>query len=323
MLFWLAQQHDYPRLMVKHRLLSKKYGTYYKGLKEALWSDGRMRPSIKLHGTVTGRQSSSGPNIHGTPRDDMIKDTYIADDGYVLLDADFPQAEMRMIGHIAGDKRFIEVLRERDIHVTVAKKLYRLTDEEWDDLDASEVGIRRRAAKTVGFGIIYGRGAKGLAPQLGVPVEEAQMYINRLFIEVMPGVYIWIQKQKERVLIDQEVRSIYDRKRRFPLIANRSQRSEIQRMAVNMPVQSSVSDMTTLAYIKSCAKFDKIGLPYKRYSQIHDDFKIQVMKDAVKEAAAIVKSTMENDLDFETEVPFGPVEVKSGRSWGSLALVGI
>ncbi len=317
MLFWLAQQHDWPRLMVKHRLLAKKYGTYYNGLKESMWDDGRMRPSFKLHGTVTGRQSSTDPNIHGTPKEKLIKSTYIADPGFLILYGDYPQAEVRMIGHLAGDKKLIEALGEGDIHRAIAKRLFRLTDEQYDALPDSEREKMRRAAKTVTFGIIYGRSAKGLAPQMGVSTYEAYDYIARFF-DAMPGVRLWIAKERDLVVATHEVKSIFGRTRRFPLIASRSQKAEVQRMAVNMQVQSPVSDMTLMASLKTCRKFDEAGIRYLRWPQIHDSFMVVVEEGAVSEAAAIMKDTMENDLDFDTDVPFGPVEIKCGRSWGDL-----
>lgn len=323
MLFWLAQQHDYPRLMVKHRLLSKKYGTYYKGLRDCadMWPDGRMRPSVKLHSTVTGRQSSSDPNLHGTPRDPMIKDTYIADDGFLILYGDYPQAEVRMLAHFAKDDNLIRAISEQDIHATIAKQLYSLSNEQWVALTPLDREIKRRAAKTIVFGVIYGRGARGLAPQLGVPVEEAQYLIDRLF-SIMPRGKHWINQMKMQVIMTHEVQSLYGRKRRFSLIADKKQRAEVQRQAVNMPIQSSVSDMTFRSYYKTCQEFDKLGMRYMRWAQIHDSFMIQIEEDALKEASPVMKDIMENHLDFETDVTFGPVEIKYGRSWGNLKEIG-
>ncbi len=316
MLYWLAQQHDYPRLMVKHRLLAKKHGTYYGGLKESMWEDGRMRPSYRHHGTVTGRQSSSDPSIHGTPKDKFIKMTYIADPGFRILYGDFPQAEIRMVGHYANDKKLIAALNKSDIHRAIAIMLFRLTENQYDALPAEDREKMRRAAKTIAFGIIYGRTAKGLAPQLGVSVYEAQEYINRFF-DAMPAVKLWIAYQRNQVLIDHEVSSIFHRRRRFPLILNKRQRAEIQRQAVNMPIQSSVSDMTLLASIATCSKFDDLGIRYMRWPQIHDSFMVVVEEGAIREAGAIMKAIME-DVPFETDVPFSPVEIKCGKSWGTL-----
>ena len=317
MLFWLAQQHEFPRLMVKYRLVGKRYGTYYKGLKEAIWEDGRIRPSWKLHGTVTGRQSSNGPNLHGTPRDPTIKDIYVSDPGFALLYGDFPQAEVRMLAHFSKDDNLIRAISEEDIHKAVAKQLYSLSDDEWEALPSLDKAIKRRAAKTIVFGIIYGRGPRGLAPQLGVSAEEAQLMIDRL-LSIMPSAKRWITEMKMQVLTSHQVQSLYGRKRRFSLIADKRQRSEVQRQAVNMPIQSSVSDMTLRAYCRTCGELERLGMKIKRYSQIHDSFTIQVEEHAVQEAGQIMRNIMENQLDFETDVPFGPVEIESGRSWGSL-----
>jgi DNA polymerase-1 len=320
MLFWLAQQHEWPRLMVRHRLLSKKHGTYYKGLKEAMWDDGRIRPGVKLHGTVTGRQSSSEPNTHGTPKDNSIKDIYIADDGFVILYGDYPQAEIRMMAHFAGDPGLAKALSARDVHMAISKVLFRLTDKAYDALPKDKRELMRRAAKTIAFGIIYGRSAKGLAPQMGVTLEEAKEFIDRFF-EEMPGVKRWINKQQILVLVRHEVESLYGRKRRFPLIGKKHVR-EIQRQAVNMPIQSSVSDMTLRAKLQTCDRFDEEGIRYLIWPQIHDSFMTLVEEDARDIAARIMKDTMENCLDFESEVSFGPVDIKCGHSWGSLKTIG-
>lgn len=323
MLFWLAQQKNglFARQMIDHRLLSKKLGSYYQGLLDVMWSDGRIRPSVRLHGTVTGRQSSSGPNLHGTPRDPTIKNTYIAEEGFWILYGDYPQAEVRMLGHYADDDVLIQtLLNDENIHTAVAKMLYNLTDKEWEAQDDLTKEIRRRAAKTVVFGVIYGRGARGLAPQLGTSVEEAQDMINMILGRWLKSKK-WINERKMQVITDHMVQSLYGRKRRFRLIFDKKQRAEVQRQAVNMPIQSAVSDMTFRAYYKTCQKLEKEGIRYIRWAQIHDAFMILVGEEALYEGAAIMKDTMENDLDFDTEVPFGPVEIKYGKSWGNLATV--
>lgn len=318
MLYWLSQQHEYPRLMVRHRILSKRYGTYYKGLKASMWMvDGRMRPWINLHGTVTSRQSSSDPNIHGTPRRDDIKGTYIADEGFYILYGDYPQAEIRMMAHFSGDKALMRLLEEEDIHETTIGKLFGLTPEQIKGLSEEDYEIKRRAAKTIRFGIQYLRAAESLSVQLGISVEEAQSYLDQIFRHE-PDVLKWIMWQKHIVARDQEVESLYHNKRRFPLIANRRQKAETERQGVNMPVQASVSQMTTRAYLKTYSKLEKAGMRVMRWPQIHDAFMILVEDSDVLAAAEIMKDTMENDLDFETEVPFGPVEIKYGRSWSNL-----
>lgn len=319
MLYWLSQQHEFPRVMVRHRLLSKKYGTYYQGLKDALWPDGRMRPQVKLHGTVTGRQSSSDPNIHGTPRLDDIKSTYIADEGFLVLYGDLSQAEIRMMAHLSGDKALLKKILGEDIHDATIKMLFKITEAQLARIkkdDPEKYEVMRRAAKTIRFGIQYGRAAKGLAVQLAIPVEEAQLYLDQIFGEEK-DVLRWIVNQKHLVEVKGEVESIYHRKRRFPLIADKRQRSEMQRQGVNMPVSSSVSDMTLRGYIKTYAKLEKAGIRVMRWPQIHDAFMILVEKSAIAEAAKIMKDTMENDLDFETEVPF-IADLKCGPSWGDL-----
>ncbi len=318
MLFFLAQQHEFPRLLVQHRLLTKRHGTYYEGYKEMIDDRGRICPSYKLHGTRTGRLSSTKPNIHGMPRKNDIKRMFIADPGYVLVYADYSQAEIRMVAHLAGDETLIAALDAQDIHREISKVMFSLTDEQLDALPEEEIAIKRRAAKTIAFGLIYGRGVNSIAPQLGVSKGEAQDYMDRFF-EMMPKVATWLARQKAKAVSEHEVVSLYGRKRRFPLIASKSHKSEVQRQAGNFPVQSSVSDLTLLAAMRTIKRLENNGIECKIWPHIHDSATFQVLEE--HEDAAIGATIKEfHAVGFETEVDF-KVEVETGKNWGDLKVV--
>ena len=259
--------------------------------------------------------SSTGPNIHGMPRKKVIKDIFIADPGYTLIHADYSQAEIRMMAHFAKDKNLMKAMQEQDIHRAISKELFSLTDEQLDAMPDEEVKFKRRAAKTIAFGLIYGRSAKSLAPQLNVSLHEAEAYMKRFF-RMMPDVTKWIAKQKDIVARKQEVSSLYGRKRRFPFIANGRHMSEVKRQAVNMPIQSSVSDMTLLANLRILAVLRGRGMKPLPWPHIHDGFLIQVPKDRLDECIEVVISEM-HDVGFETDVPF-KCEVDAGDRWGSM-----
>lgn len=323
MLWWLAQQHEFPRLLVKRRDVSTYHKNYIKGTKIRLEQSGanpgeqphlRIRPKYRLHGTVTGRLSSTDPNIHGMPRKPEVKDIYMADPGWTLIAADYSQAEVRMLGHFSNDQKLIDALNSGDIHANVAANLFHMSIDEFNKLDKDTIKFRRRAAKTIVFGRIYGRGAKSMAPQIGVSHEEAKKYSDA-FDATMPDARRWIEAQKTRVIREQEAVSIYGRKRRFPLITSVN-KAEAERQGVNMPIQSSVSDMTLLANMRIIADLESRGIPCKVWPHIHDGFLFQVPLEHELEALETTKRIM-HDPGFETKVHFA-CEIEVGPKWGQM-----
>lgn len=318
MLYWLAQQHEFPRLLVRHRILSKLKGAYCDGYKEILDDQNRIRPQYKLHGTRTGRISSNRPNIHGMPRRKEIKRIFMADPGHVIISADYSQAEIRMVAHLAGDETLIAALGAQDIHREISKQMFSLNDEQLDAMPHEERTIKRRAAKTIAFGLIYGRSANSIAPQLDISIDEAKDYMEKFF-SMMPKVSKWLARQKATAKIDHEVTSLYGRKRRFPIIASKSHLAEIQRQAGNMPVQSSVSDMTLLANMRIIADLEERGIPCKIWPHVHDGFYFQVPEEHEAIAVEVTKDQM-HDVEFETDVEF-KCEIETGSNWGELKAV--
>ena len=318
MLYWLAQQHDFPRILVRHRIVSKKYSSYYLGYRSIMWADCRIRPRYRVHGTRTGRLSSTDPNIHGMPRRKEIKDLFIADPGYTLINADYSQAEIRMMAHFAKDSRLIQALYEQDIHKAISMQLFDMTEEDLAAMSDEERSFRRRAAKTIAFGLMYGRSARSLAPQLGVSLEAAEAYM-RQFFRMMPDVTKWISRQQDGVMRGAEVTSLYGRKRRFPIIMGKRHASEVMRQAVNMPIQSSVSDLTLLANLRALESLRAEGIPARPWPHIHDGFLLQVPDHVLEHSVRRVAECM-HEVGFETEVPFA-VEIGVGKRWGSTKTV--
>lgn len=318
MLYWLAEQHPFPKYLLKYRLVQKKFGTYYEGYKKLIDSTNHLRPSYKLHGTRTGRLSSEDPNIHGMPRINDIKRMIIAESGYTMIDADYSQAEIRMMAHFAEDETLIQKLHELDIHRAISLVLFNTSEEDMSKLTKEEQKIRRRAAKTIAFGLIYGRGVKSLATQMNVDIKEADEFISRFFL-MMPRVRSWIAKQHSLVIRNGEVVSLYGRKRRFPFIPNKKIASKVKRQAVNSPIQSSVSDMTLLANIDIIHELNRRRIPNKVGYHIHDGFMFQTPDEHVEEAVDITRTRMTN-VDFDTEVPF-VADVQIGKTWGDLVTI--
>ena len=318
MLYWLAQQHEWPRLMVKHRIAGRKFDAYYEGIRNAMWPDCRVRPRYRVDGTRTGRVSSGNPNIHGTPKLKEVKNIYMADPGYTIIAADQSQAEVRMMAHFANDRKLIASMREADIHTSIMKDLFQLSDEDVAKLPSGRKDFLRRAAKTIVFGIIYGRTAKGLAPQIGASVEAAEDYISAFFT-MMPDVRNYIKRCHAKVMKEHFVETIFGNRRRFDLILSGGKASEVKRQAVNMPIQGSVSHMTLSAYVRIMDRLEREGIPAKPWPHKHDEVMIQVINHLVEPATEIVIEEM-SDTGFETDVHFA-VEVKTGRKWGDLQTV--
>jgi len=318
MLFWLAQQHEFPRLMVRHRILSKQYGAYHDGYVRLMDETNRIRPRYRLHGTRTGRLSSTDPNIHGMPRRKQIKRIFMADPGMTLIAPDYSQAEIRMVAHLADDDSLIAALKGQDIHYEISKKLFGMTDAQMKALSEEERSIKRRAAKTIAFGIIYGRSPPSIAPQMGVTKEVAEQYVQS-FYRMMPKVREWIARQHALVIKQKEVSTIFGRKRRFPLVLDKRHAAEIRRQAVNFPVQSAVSDMCLMANMRIIARLDSEGIVCKVWPHVHDGFYFQVEDKSVDRAIKISVEEL-HDLPFETRVPFA-VEIQAGKNWGELKVV--
>jgi DNA polymerase-1 len=317
-LWWLAQQHEFPRTLLAYRKKIKQLDSYYERIKNNLWPDGRVRPVYRLWGAKTGRISSVDPAIHNLPRDDRIWDLFIPDPGHVIVYADYSQVELRIAAHMSQEKELIRMLNEGDVHAEVAKKMFNCYGADWDALPADVRKERRTAAKGVNFGVLYGRTAKGLAPQLGVTLEEAEQYIHAYY-EGLPQLAQWIEKQKRLLRADREVRSLFGRKRRFPIALSETHMRELERQATNMPVQSTASDVTLLAHMRVVEKLENLGVDVKVWPHIHDSMSITVPEEFKDLAIETVIETM-LDVPFKSDVVFD-CEVKWGYSWGSMTKV--
>lgn len=315
MLYWLGQQHDFPRQMVPWRILDKKLGTYYHGYRAIMREGGRIHPRYRVTGARTMRVSCTDPNIHGVARKKEIKRIFVADEGYTLLYSDYSQAEIRMLAHMSGDEQLRLACESEDIHFAVACDLFLMTPEQMRAVDSERREFMRRAAKTIAFGIIYGRMPESLAPQLGCTVEEATVYRER-FLQRMLKASRWIAQQKAKGMREREVVNLYGGKRRFPIILDRGHQSEAERQMVNAPIQGSVSIMTLLANIKILSDLEKRGIDALPHAHIHDGFLLQVPTSKLPEALEVAKEVTHTP-DFPTKVRFA-VELATGPSWAEL-----
>ena len=319
MLWWLAQQHPYPRAVLKLKAAQKLKNTYCKNLRKHLWSDIRIRPDYKLDGTLNGRFKSSDPAVHNIPTGSDFYNVYTAPPGWTILHCDYHQADMRVLAHFSRDPVLKEWLKI-DPHTELVKEIYHLTHEEAMELKRKRpkrFAALRIAAKMVNFGLPYGRSAKNLAPQMGMSVEEAQAYIVGYWrrLRVLKR---WID-DRPRVLTsgDQELVSPYGNKRRFPLITGRTHLRECGRLAVNFPVMASVNYMTMQGQLHTVEELRRLNIPVKVYPHIHDSANICVKDEDVQRvlpimAEAFHEAPLSVGIDY---VPF-PVEITGAFRWG-------
>lgn len=244
------------------RGLEKMYKTYIEGWHEKVQDDNCLHGQFKIHGTTSGRLSSAEPNLQQIPKtsvDPNIKKQLIARPGTLYMAMDFSQAELRIMAHLSGDETYLTAFREgKDPHLAIAAKKYGVPYEEalaaMDDENHPDHKLwktRRKQAKQIAFGIIYGIQAKLLAQKLSdvkagliVTPQEAQQSLNEFFQE-HPKIKKFMQSQEKLLRKQGYVSSLFGRKRRLPQIYSddSGEAAYAVRLAVNMPCQSAASDM--------------------------------------------------------------------------------
>jgi DNA polymerase-1 len=298
----LKDKHEIIAPLLEHREISKLLNTYIDTLPKLADKNGRVHTSFMQMGAATGRLSSQNPNLQNIPiRTELgnkVRRAFVPSSGKVLLGADYSQAELRIVAHLANDPDLIKAFNQGDdFHAAVAKQL----------------GVDRRAAKAINFGIIYGLGPNGLANDLDIKIDEAREFIDRYF-DRFPGVRDFTERMKNEAREKGYTETIFGRRRYLPDIhaPNPMLRSGAERMAVNMPAQGSVADIMKLAMIQ----VDKV-LPKTATMllQIHDELLLEVEENAVKEVTKIVSDIM--DKVVELKVPLF-VDVATGPNWADL-----
>jgi len=307
--------------IVEYRNLTKNAGTYVNGMLDRVDVDGRIRGNFNLHGTATGRLSSDGPNLQNIPDSSHtgieVRNGFIADEGNVLLEADYSQLELRVAAWLSDDDEFKQVFIEgRDVHQEVTWALFHKTRKE-----ASK--YERYMAKCCNFGVMYQRGAGSLAngPEMDYiednggtrwSEEEVKEFFDRM-LRGWPTFNKWIEEQQVLVYQEQIVHSPTGRKRRFPLIPIWDS-GAAGRAAVNTPIQGTASDFTLSALIRIHAR-----LPEGAHivSTVHDSILIECPRALIDEVLAIVKEEMEDNLPFDTGIPFAS-DADVAPKWGQM-----
>ena len=299
--------------VLEWRQLSKLKSTYTDALQAQINpATNRVHTNFSLAATSTGRLSSNDPNLQNIPiRTELgrrIRHAFVADDGHVLMAADYNQIELRLVAHIADVPELKAVYAEGgDVHALTAREVF------------GEVTRDTRArAKTINFSIIYGISAFGLAQRLGIDRGEAANYID-LYFKRFPGIRNYMAETIEMAKADGFVRTLFGRKCHVPLIASRNggERQFAERAAVNARVQGTAADIIKRAMVQMPGALAGDGLSARMLLQVHDELVLEVPTSEADATGLVVKRIMEaaHQPLVELSVPLG-VEVGVGTSWG-------
>lgn len=308
----LAQDHELPEKLLRYRTLAKLKSTYVDALQKLVNIEtGRIHTSFNQTITVTGRLSSSKPNLQNIPirkeEGRKIRKAFIPKEGHLLISADYSQIELRILAHYAEDEILMEAFRNgEDIHTRTALEVFQVLPQfVTKDL--------RNQAKTINFGIVYGMSGFRLANDLNISRKMATAYIDSYF-KRYSGVKKFIDATIEETKKTCEVHTIFGRKRRLDDInsSNVHVRNFAQRAAVNTPIQGSAADLMKLAMIKMEAALEKNNMASKMLLSVHDEIIFETPFEEKDQLIDLAKSVMENvyPLKVPLEVNFG-----TGENW--------
>lgn len=306
-------KNDYPVVadVLEYRQVAKLKSTYADGLSVYIKEDGRIHGTFNQTITATGRISSTEPNLQNIPmRTDLgrsIRKVFIPKEGYVFVDADYSQIELRVLAHFSGDEKLISAYKEdQDIHALTASQVFGVPIDEVDDL-------MRRNAKAVNFGIVYGISAFGLSEDLDIPRKEAADYIESYFA-TYPGVKTFLDETVESAKKTGMTRTMFGRIRPIPELtsSNFMQRSFGERVAMNSPIQGTAADIIKIAMIRVHERLKRENRKSTLILQIHDELLIETKEDEVE----IVKQILEEEMMHaaKLKVPLS-VGVSCGNTW--------
>ncbi len=316
----LAVHHPLPALLLRHRQLSKLKSTYLDALPELVHAeDGRIHASFNQGVAATGRLSSSDPNLHNIPvrteEGRQIRQAFVAGyPGWQLLTADYSQIELRVLAHYSDDPALVLAFaQDRDVHSAVAARIYQVSESEVDE-------SKRRVAKTVNFGVIYGLSAFGLAGRLGISQSEAAAFIEAYFQEYA-GVDRFISQTLERAQAQGRVETILGRRRPISGIKSTTGRSRnlAERTAINTVIQGSAADLIKRAMILIDRALADGGFQARMLLQIHDELVFEAPAGEIAGLAALVNREMTGALPLKVPVK---VDLAAGSNWLEVEPIG-
>ncbi len=288
----LSEKYLLPRIILEYRGLAKLRSTYTEKLPEQIDpKTGRVHTSYHQAVAVTGRLSSSDPNLQNIPirtaEGRRIRQAFIAPQGYVLLAADYSQIELRIMAHLSGDDSLRRAFAEEgDIHRATAAEVF--------DIEPDKVtNDQRRAAKAINFGLIYGMSAFGLARQLGIERHAAQDYVGRYFGRY-PGVREYMDRTRANAREQGYVETVFGRRLYLPDIRSRDRNLQqyAERSAINAPMQGTAADIIKRAMIRVQAWLQESAVPAHLVLQVHDELVLEVAESAAEKVRGKVVELM-------------------------------
>lgn len=314
----LAGTHPIIDLIQEHRQLSKLKSTYVDALPLLVnRRTGRVHTSYNQTGAITGRVSSSDPNLQNIPvRTELgrkVRRAFIAAPGHLLLGADYSQIELRILAHLSQDPNLLAAFqRGEDIHASTAAFLFGVPIEKVD-------GKMRRIAKTINFGLVYGMGEFGLAQRIEIPAAQAAEFIKNYFARY-PKVKEYLEATKRRAREEGYVSTILGRRRYFPELRAGSRAHggiirQAERMAINMPIQGSDADINKMAMIRLHCALEKEGLRSRMILHVHDELVFEVPEKELAEVGPMVREIMEETYNLDAPLR---VELAAGKNWAEM-----
>jgi DNA polymerase I len=306
----LADRHPLPAKILEYRELTKLISTYVIALAASVNPEtGRVHPSFRQMGAVSGRFSCTEPNLQNLPKDtaNTIRRAFVAAPGTGLLSADYSQVELRILAHYTGEPALLQSFAEgEDVHRRTASEIFEVPRE-------AVTPEHRRVAKSVNFGLIYGMSAPGLAAQLGIPVEQAQEYMDRYFARY-PNVKRFMRETIERGIRTGCVETLLGR--RLPASGLQSKeprtRSATERRVINFPIQGTAADIMKMAMARLGPRLE--AFQARLLLQVHDELVLEVPEEELEAVTRVVVEAMEEPPVAEFRVPL-VVETKVDGAW--------
>ena len=307
----LKNRHPIIPAIMDYRMLAKLNSTYADGLMKAICEDGRIRTTFQNLVTATGRLSSTEPNLQNIPvRTDMgaeIRKMFVPRKGYVLVDADYSQIELRVLAHIANDPVMKNAfITGQDIHTATAAQVFGVEPAEVTPL-------QRRHAKAVNFGIVYGISEFSLAEDIGVSRYQAKDYIDS-YLNNYHGVRDYMKQVVDDARKTGYTTTLYGRKRYIPELtsSNFNIRQGAERIALNTPIQGTAADLIKLAMIRVDRALKEHYPKARLLLQVHDELIVECPEEIAPDVAALVSTQMEETASLAVPLL---AEAKWGKSW--------
>lgn len=311
----LSGHHTIVDLILAYREHFKIRSGFVTPLLSSIGADGRVHTEFLQTGTATGRIASENPNLQNIPQESkwstQLRDAFTAQDGWSFLSFDYSQLELRLLAHVSEDKNLKNAFKNgEDVHTLTASRVLKIPDKR--------VGaVERRIAKTLNFGIIYGMGARAFAKTSGIPPKEAERFMEEYF-RTFPGIKEWQERTKAEARTFGYVKNLNGRRRVFLRTGNAFLRNEMERAAINMPLQSLGADIIKLAMIGTSAVLAPQKNSARLVLSIHDELVFEIQDGALPALLSPIRDIMERV--FPLSVPLR-VEAKTGKTWGGMGKI--